>query len=126
MSETESKVYTSEEVKQHNTTDDLWIVYNGKVYDVSPYLDEHPGGEEVIMDLAGADATEAFDDIGHSDDAHDILKGLFIGTLKGGVVREEQGGVTTNSGSADISGIPFPLVAAAVLALAAGAYFYLQ
>lgn len=126
MSETESKVYTIEEVQKHNSTDDLWIVYNGKVYDVSPYLDEHPGGEEVIVDFAGADATEAFDDIGHSDDAHEILKGLFIGTLEGGVVKDSKGGVTTNSGSADISGIPFPLVAAAVFALAAGAYFYLQ
>lgn len=126
MSEAETKVYTIEEVQKHNTTDDLWIVYNGQVYDVSQYLDEHPGGEEVIVDCAGTDATEAFNDIGHSDDAHEILLGLLIGKLEGGVIIEQLGGVTSNSSSADISGIPFPLLAAVVLLLAAGAYFYLQ
>lgn len=125
-SETATKVYTIQEVQKHNSTDDLWIVYNGQVYDVTSYLDEHPGGEEVIADCAGTDATEAFNDIGHSDDAHEILKGLLIGKLEGGVIIEQQGGVTTNSGSSDISGIPFPLFAAVVLALAAGAYFFLQ
>ncbi|SGZ48492.1 CIC11C00000001079 [Sungouiella intermedia] len=126
MSETaETTVYTIEEVQKHNTTDDLWIVYNGRVYDVTSYLDEHPGGEEVIADVAGTDATEAFNDIGHSDDAHEILEGLLIGKLEGGVIVEQKG-VTSASGSSDISGIPFPLLAAAVLALVAGAYFYLQ
>lgn len=126
MSESEVKTITIEEVQKHNTTDDLWIVYNGQVYDVTAYLDEHPGGEEVIVDVAGTDATEAFNDIGHSDDAHEILEGLLIGKLEGGVIIEQKGGVTTNSGSTDISGIPFPLLAAVVLLVAAGAYFYLQ
>lgn len=121
----EAKVYTMDEVKQHNSTDDTWIVYNGQVYDVSSYLDEHPGGEEVIADCAGTDATEAFDDIGHSDDAHDILKTLLIGRLEGGVVKETQG-VTLGSGLADVSGLPFPLLAAAAFALFAGVYFYIK
>ncbi|EEQ37627.1 putative cytochrome b5 [Clavispora lusitaniae] len=124
MSETELKVYTIDEVKKHNTTDDLWIVYNGQVYDVTPYLDEHPGGEEVIVDCAGTDATEAFNDIGHSDDAHDILKGLLIGKLEGGVV-VEQAGTTSGSGT-EAGGLPFPVIALAVVALAAGVYFYIN
>lgn len=123
MSEATEKIYTLDEVNKHNTIDDPWIVYNGQVYDVTQYLDEHPGGEEVIADVAGTDATEAFNDIGHSDDAHDILKGLCIGKLEGGVTTKQQG-VTTAGGSAEVSGLPFPLVAAAVLALAAGVYFY--
>lgn len=123
MSE-ELKTITINEVQKHNTTDDLWIVYNGRVYDVTSYLDEHPGGEEVIADVAGTDATEAFNDIGHSDDAHEILKDLLIGKLEGGVI-VEQHGVTSQSGSTEISGIPFPLLAVVVAALAAGAYFYL-
>eukprot|EP00665_Eupelagonemidae_sp_cell47_P012202 gene12202-biopygen8134 len=36
-------------------------------YDVTDYLAEHPGGAQVVVDTAGGDATEAFDDIGHSD-----------------------------------------------------------
>lgn len=119
------KTYTIDEVQKHNTTEDLWIVYNGQVYDVTSYLDEHPGGEEVIADVAGTDATESFDDIGHSDDAHDILKGLLIGKLEGGVIVQTQG-VTNRESINQVSGIPFPLLAAVVFAVAAAAYFYLQ
>src|ERR1700760_2049374 len=40
------------------------------------------GGEEVLLDVAGQDATEAFEDVGHSDEAREILDGLLIGDLK--------------------------------------------
>jgi cytochrome b involved in lipid metabolism len=40
------------------------------------------GGEEVLLDVAGQDATEAFEDVGHSDEAREILSGLQIGNLK--------------------------------------------
>jgi hypothetical protein len=42
------------------------------------------GGEEVLLDVGGQDATEAFEDVGHSDEAREILNGLLIGTLKRG------------------------------------------
>lgn len=40
------------------------------------------GGEEVLLDVAGQDATEAFEDVGHSDEAREILEGLLVGSLK--------------------------------------------
>ena len=40
------------------------------------------GGEEVLLDVGGQDATEAFEDVGHSDEAREILQGLLVGTLK--------------------------------------------
>ena len=40
------------------------------------------GGEEVLMDVGGQDATEPFEDVGHSDEAREILDGLLIGDLK--------------------------------------------
>ena len=40
------------------------------------------GGEEVLLDVAGQDATEAFEDVGHSDEAREILEGLKTGDLK--------------------------------------------
>jgi cytochrome b5 len=40
------------------------------------------GGEEVLLDVAGQDATEAFEDVGHSDEAREILSGLQVGKLK--------------------------------------------
>jgi len=49
------------------------------------FVDEHPGGEEVLLDVGGQDSTEAFEDVGHSDEAREILEGLLVGTLKRGV-----------------------------------------
>lgn len=40
------------------------------------------GGEEVLLDVGGQDATEAFEDVGHSDEAREILEGLLVGELK--------------------------------------------
>ena len=40
------------------------------------------GGEEVMLDVAGQDATEAFEDVGHSDEAREILDKLHAGDLK--------------------------------------------
>lgn len=40
------------------------------------------GGEEVLLDVGGQDATEAFEDVGHSDEAREILAGLKIGTIQ--------------------------------------------
>jgi cytochrome b involved in lipid metabolism len=48
-----SKVFTAEEVKQHTAKDDIYIVVHNKVYDCTKFLDEHPGGEEVMIDVAG-------------------------------------------------------------------------
>jgi len=44
---------TLEELNEHNKTGDLWIVVHGKVYDVSDFMDEHPGGGDVLLDTAG-------------------------------------------------------------------------
>ena len=48
---------------------------------MSNYLDDHPGGAEVLLDVAGQDADEFFEDIGHSNDARELKKHL-IGTFK--------------------------------------------
>ncbi|KAJ1643810.1 hypothetical protein J3B02_006181 [Coemansia erecta] len=79
----EVKTFTADEIEKHCTRDSIWIVVHDKVYDVTKFLDEHPGGEEVILENAGIDATEAFEDIGHSEDARSMLKDYFIGDLEG-------------------------------------------
>lgn len=53
------------------------------VYDVSSYLDDHPGGKEVLLQVSGGDATEDFDFVGHSEDAKETLFGFEIGLLAG-------------------------------------------
>ena len=42
----------------------------------------YSGGEEVLLDVGGQDGTEAFEDVGHSDEAREILDGLLVGTVK--------------------------------------------
>ncbi|CAG9128526.1 hypothetical protein JYU34_009984 [Plutella xylostella] len=58
-----------------------WIIYRDGVYDVSKYLQEHPGGEELVAAEAGTDASEAFSSVGHSADAYTVLARLKIGEL---------------------------------------------
>ncbi|KAG2216648.1 hypothetical protein INT45_010788 [Circinella minor] len=76
-----SATYSLEEVSKHQSKDDLWMVIHNKVYDVTSFIQEHPGGEEVLFDESGKDATEAFEDIGHSDEAREILEKFFVGEL---------------------------------------------
>lgn len=73
--------FTADQVKTHNKNNDIWIIIKKKVYNVTEFLSQHPGGEEVLMDMAGKDATTEFEDIGHSNDALEDLKKLYIGDL---------------------------------------------
>ncbi|EEU34801.1 uncharacterized protein NECHADRAFT_39634 [Fusarium vanettenii 77-13-4] len=77
----ETKTFTINEVSQHKTRDDCYIIIRDKVYNVSKFLDEHPGGDDVIMDMAGEDTTEAFDDVGHSEEANEMLAAIFVGEI---------------------------------------------
>lgn len=75
------KYYTIEEIREHNMSNDVWLIIQDKVYDITSFLEEHPGGEEVLLEQAGADATESFEDVGHSTDAREMLQQYFIGEL---------------------------------------------
>lgn len=48
------------ELRLHNKRDDAWAVFNGKVYNITPYLSFHPGGEKELMRVAGRDGTKLF------------------------------------------------------------------
>ena len=76
------KEFTYSDVSEHATKKDLYMVIHDKVYNASSFVDEHPGGEEVLLDVGGQDSTEAFEDVGHSDEAREILEGLLVGKLK--------------------------------------------
>jgi len=77
----EMKKLTKEEVATHNDKKSTYLIIHDSVYDVTKFLEEHPGGEEVLLEQAGKDATEAFEDVGHSTDARELMKQYLIGEL---------------------------------------------
>uniref|UniRef100_A0A8C4R9B4 Cytochrome b5 n=1 Tax=Eptatretus burgeri TaxID=7764 RepID=A0A8C4R9B4_EPTBU len=77
----EVRFYTLEEIQQHNTCKENWIIIHNKVYDVTKLLNEHPGGEEVLLEHGGIDATDCFEDIGHSTDARFLSESFLIGEV---------------------------------------------
>lgn len=78
---TQLKTITLEEVKKHNNREDVWFVIHNKVYDVTRFIEEHPGGEEVLLEQAGQVASEIFDDVSHSSDAKSMMQEYLVGEL---------------------------------------------
>ncbi|KAF2353379.1 Cytochrome b5-like heme/steroid binding domain [Trinorchestia longiramus] len=77
----ESKRFSLKEVAEHKTADSCWVVVHDKVYDLTPFFNEHPGGEEVLLEQAGQVATDAFEDVGHSTDAREMMTAYLVGEL---------------------------------------------
>ncbi|XP_060203958.1 cytochrome b5 [Lycium barbarum] len=75
------KNHAFEEVAKHNKTKDCWLILSGKVYDVTPFMDDHPGGDEVLLSATGKDATNDFEDVGHSDSAREMMDKYYIGEI---------------------------------------------
>ncbi|EXJ86933.1 hypothetical protein A1O3_03887 [Capronia epimyces CBS 606.96] len=67
------KPFSWEEVQTHNHRESCWVVIHGVVYDLSDFLDKHPGGATSILRYAGQDATQEYDAI---HPPHTIEKGL--------------------------------------------------
>ncbi|KAJ8721122.1 hypothetical protein PYW08_006587 [Mythimna loreyi] len=77
------KRYTFAEVSKRDGSkgQPLWTVYRDSVYDLTKYIDEHPGGYDTIMEDAGKDCTRNFDDVGHTTDALILLAKYKIGEI---------------------------------------------
>ena len=75
--------YTAAEVSAHSRHDDCWVVVHDVVYDVTPFLAYHPGGPEVLLmnRTTDGDATAAFEAIGHSPSARQLLESMRVGVL---------------------------------------------
>ncbi|KAI9488694.1 acyl-CoA dehydrogenase/oxidase [Zychaea mexicana] len=76
----ELKTYTREEVSRHAAEEDIWIIIDTDVYNMSVFIDMHPGGAFPILEYAGKDATEAFYGL-HRQEVLLKYKRYKIGTL---------------------------------------------
>lgn len=106
----------------HDQRTDVWMSLHGKVYDVTKYLEDHPGGEEVLLDRGGKDGTEDFEDVGHSNEARKALTKYEIGELP----PSERVAASSESGSSGGGGGMMMALPVLGIALAAGYYFYSQ
>lgn len=82
-----AKAYSIAEVAQHSSQKDCWVAINGFVYDVTSYLNLHPGGADLILTVCGKDATQAYATQGgrgssHPPKADQQLANFKIGELK--------------------------------------------
>jgi cytochrome b involved in lipid metabolism len=75
-----SRIYTWKEIQQHCVLNDCWLVVNNKVYDVTLFINHHPGGGESIMKHAGMDVTTDYEF--HSIEAKKHWKEFEIGVVQ--------------------------------------------
>lgn len=67
---------TRKDVELHNTPESCYVIRGTKAYDVTPFLDDHPGGGELILEYGGKDVTDVMGDEvshSHSDAAYEFL-----------------------------------------------------
>ena len=132
-SSSSSKEIGFAELCRHSAYDDLWLAIDGIVYDVTPFMDDHPGGGDIMLSAAGKDGTDDFEDVGHSPHARELLKRFKVGTFKGDFSSSnntQQGGgnaknTTTHAqmdtiGGNAILGLVLPVL---VIACAIAAYY---
>jgi 4-hydroxysphinganine ceramide fatty acyl 2-hydroxylase len=78
------KIFTMEDVALHNSLDSCWVTRNGKVYDVTKFLPDHPGGDDFILNYAGQDIKDVMTnpvEHDHSDSAYEMLDEFLIGRI---------------------------------------------
>jgi cytochrome b involved in lipid metabolism len=75
------KEYTMGEVSKHNTKDDIWLVIHNDVYDITDFIDEHPGGKSMLVTVGGKDATEYFEELHNPRILQEVAENYKIGTI---------------------------------------------
>lgn len=78
---TKLPIISLQEVSQHFSPDDAWMVIYDRVYNFTKYLNDHPGGYDIMYEYIGFDGTVAFRGTGHSKKAFVLMEPFLIGIL---------------------------------------------
>ena len=79
--------FTRAEVEKHNSTNSCYVTIGSKVYDVTEFVDDHPGGGDLLLEYAGKDVEQILKDATshpHSEAAYDVLDDSLVGFLSNG------------------------------------------
>ncbi|KAL1953776.1 hypothetical protein VTO42DRAFT_2273 [Malbranchea cinnamomea] len=96
------KVINGTEIAKHRTRESCWLVIYNKVYDVTDFLDSHPGGASVLLRAAGRDATADYEEVHNPELIAETLPPSSVlgvvepGTLGTEKVEEKQSNATGN------------------------------
>ena len=75
------RTFTLAEVREHNTMEDFWTVLDGRVYNLTPYVPFHPGGQPILKQSAGRDCSALFRKYHPWVNAHFMLAKCLLGKL---------------------------------------------
>jgi len=96
-----AKTFSESEIRTHNTDKSTWITIEGSVFDVTKFAMAHPGGEKLLKDYGGKDATDAFNAFHRRDVLNKYSDKLKLGEVEGAKVAGPA------QGFGDISKVPF-------------------
>ncbi|KAK5745347.1 hypothetical protein LTR17_001508 [Elasticomyces elasticus] len=85
-----SKTLSVSDVASHNKPDNLWIIVDDDVYDLTKFQEEHPGGKKILQRVAGKDASKQFWKYHNESILKKYSKDLKVGSLEGKAPAEQQ------------------------------------
>ena len=77
-----SKRISRAEISENNNADSLWCIIDHRVYDLTDFVDAHPGGSVVLSQVAGQDATQAFYNLHRQEVLQKYAPQLCIGLVE--------------------------------------------
>eukprot|EP01096_Ripella_sp_DP13-Kostka_P010118 TRINITY_DN393_c0_g1_i1.p1 TRINITY_DN393_c0_g1~~TRINITY_DN393_c0_g1_i1.p1 ORF type:complete len:597 (+),score=292.92 TRINITY_DN393_c0_g1_i1:148-1791(+) len=118
-----SKSISVEEVAKHNTEQDCWIIVNGKVFDVTNFIADHPGGKKVLVKVGGQDASKQFQNF-HKPEVLQKYSNLQIGVVAGTAAAAAASSSSSSSASTSTAIVPVKVSPAPVLTPSLDGGFY--
>ncbi|KAI9635732.1 uncharacterized protein MKK02DRAFT_44432 [Dioszegia hungarica] len=81
-----NRIFALADVSNHASRSSCYMSYRGQVYDVTPFLADHPGGDDIMLEYAGKDVGVVMGDEDshvHSRSAYDMMEDYRVGELGG-------------------------------------------